>query len=423
MGLLFSTERRSSAGMTFPEPVIPPFLGADEYGRVSTRSDPDTALTIPTVWACVSLLANAVAMLPLGAFRRTDGIPKQLPDPPFLTSPSAGLTQSEWLQSVMVSLLLRGNAYGRISARDNFMRPTQIDLLSPDKMMVGQDAAGGITYSYNNKGIQTDLAPSDVWHARGMTMPGAKVGMSPITYAAMTMGVDLGSRQFASEYFSGGGIPKAMLMSDRDLDQEQSRGLKEKFMAAAKRREPIVMGAGLSYKTIQVTPEESQFLATQTFNVAQIARFFGVPAEMVGGSSGNSNTYANVEQRGIEFLTYSVGPWLKRLEDCLFPLFASPVYVRFDTAALLRTDAETSAKIDVQLIAGKIKTPSEIRNDRQLPPMTPAQKVEADMVPLTVTPLGGAKALPTLKEPPGATAPVPTDDQTPTTQQGAPSAV
>jgi hypothetical protein len=101
---------------------------------------------------------------------------------------------------------------------------------------------------------------------------------------------------------------------------------------------------------------------------------------------------------------------LKRIEDATTVLLPRPQYTRFNTAALLRIDAETQAKVDVQLLAGKIKVPSEIRAERDLPPMTDAQKQEADMVPLTVTPTGGAKALPAITQPPGPTATVPTND-------------
>lgn len=416
MGLLLGGAREQR--QAFPEPVIPPYRGADIYGNVGAASDPDTALAIPTVWACVSRLANAVGMLPLETFRRTDTIPKRIPDPPFVLNPSAEVTQSEWLQSVMVSLLLRGNCYGLVTARDPFGRPTQIDLLHPDKLTVKVDKDNGqVTYYLNSPGGLIDLPTHDVWHVRGMTMPGAKVGLSVLSYAAQAMGVDIASRKFATEYFTGGGIPKAILTSDQNINQQQSQTIKEKWLAASRSREVMVMGAGLGYHAIQVSPEESQFLATQQFGVAQIARFFSIAPELVGGSSGNSNTYANVEQRGIEFLTYAVGFWLKRLEDALFPCFAQPTYVKFNIAALLRTDAETQAKVRNQQIAGKYRTPTEIRAQDDLPPMTPEQLDEVNMVPLTVTPLGGVKALPGLKEPEGPASVDPAGDK-----QGDPNA-
>lgn len=415
MGVLFGREKRLVP--TFPEPPIPPYPGADPYGGVGLGTIPDRALQVPTVWACVGLLANTVSSLPLETFRKTNGVPARITDPPLVAAPSSGLTQSEWLHSLMVSLLTRGNAYGRVVARDDNQRPLQIELLHPDLVVVDTDRqTGRLTYKMRvPDGTQIDIT-DDIWHVRGLTMPGTKVGLSPISYAAATIGVDLYSRQFASQFFEGGGIPKAIIKSSQEINQTQAQVIKDRVLAAIRGRDPLALGDGVDYQQIQIKPEESQFLATQQANVAQIARFFWVPPEMVGGSGGNSMTYANVEQRNLDFLTYSIAFWLKRIEDAFFPLLPRPQYAKFDVDQLLRTDVETTARVDVQLIAAKIKTPSEVRNDRGLPPMTDDQKAEADMVPLTVTPTGGAKALPALKEPPGPVAPVPADDQ------GAPNA-
>ena len=411
---IFLGERRATT-QTFPEPPIPPFPGTNMFGQISVTTQPDQALAVPTVWACVSLLANAVSMLPLETFRRTAGIPARIGDPALIMSPASGMTQSEWLHMLMVSLLLRGNAFGRVAGRDGQQRPTQIELLNPDKVKVDVDQnSGAVTYRLGQS--LTPINPNDMWHVRGLTLPGQKVGLSPISYAAAIVGVDLMSRQFASDFFAGGGIPKAVVRSDQAVNQEQAQTIKERVLAAVRKREPIVLGAGLTYDQIQVKPEESQFLATQQANVTQIARYFNIPAGMVGGEEGGSMTYSNVEQRSLDFLLYAVQPWLKRIEDAVFPLLPMPQYVKFNTTALLRTDAETQAKIHVQQVAGKIKVPSEIRAEMDLPPMTDAQKAEADMVPLTVTPLGGAKALPGIANPPGPTAAVPAGDDA---QEGA----
>ena len=407
MGILFRSEKR--AAHFFPEPIIPPYPGANMFGGVNVSTRPDTALQVPTVWACVGLLANAVSMLPLETYRRTSGIPQRVTDPLLVTNPAAGMTQSEWLHMLMVSLLMRGNAYGRVVARNAMGLPVQIEIQNPDHVSVDVDrVTGAVKYAMGTPRVDVPLA--DVWHVRGMTLPGHKIGLSPISYAAAVIGLDLSGRRFASDFLDGDGIPKAVLETDQSVDQDKARTIKERLIAATRAREPIVLGAGLKYTQIQVRPEESQFLLTQQANVAQIARFFHVPAGMVGGSEGGSMTYTNVEQRSLDFLTYGVSFWLKRIEDSFFPLLPKPQYVRFDMTALLRTDAETQAKVDIQYLAGKVKAPSEIRARMNLPEMTAAQKTEANMVPLTITPLGGAKALPALKEDPGAEAQTPSDD-------------
>lgn len=404
MGLLFTQERRQFA----PEPIIPPYLGWSG-GSDTVVNTTERALGVSTVWACAGMIANSVSLMALETFTGAspDSVPRRIPDPRIVASPAAGQTQSEWLHALMMSLLLRGNGIGHIVARDQALRPTQIELLNPDKVNIRGLDDGTLEYRVNGDKIPT----ADVWHVRGLTLPGSKIGLSPIAYGAAQMGVELSAAKFAKDFFDGGGIPKAVLESDMDVQQEQARTLKDRLLAATRNREPVVLGNGVKYTAISVKPDESQFIATLQNAVTTVARFFFMPPEMVGGSSGNSMTYANREQRAIDFRTYCLGFWLKRIEDAYFPLLPRPQYAKFNESNLIRTDAETQAQVDVILLAGKVKAPSEIRAERNLPPMTEAQKAEADMVPLTITPKGGAKALSGIKEPPGPVAPVPADEQ------------
>ena len=408
MSLFLGVQKR--AATTFPEPPIPPTYGGDVYGS-SSHIPPDKALTVSTVWRCVSLLSNAVSLLPLNAYRYSaDGVPNKQNNVPLLTNPSGNMTQSEWLHMLMVSLLMRGNAYGRITSRDAYQRPLQIDLLNPDQINLEVDKDNG-TIKYLLGVKKTDIT-ADMWHVRGMTMPGSPVGLSPIAYAAASIGINIDSRRFGHDFFNGGGIPKAVLTTDQVVNPDQARTLKDRMLAGTRSREPLVLGQGVTYQAISVAPEESQFLLTQQATVSEIAGYFGptLPS-MVGGNDGSTMTYTNREQRAVDFLTFDVGWWLKRIQDAVFMLLPHPVYAEFETAALLRTDSETQAKVDNMQLAGKVRTPSEIRQRDGLPPMTPAQQAEADMVPLTITPSGGPKALPAMKEPPGASAPVPLVDQ------------
>lgn len=421
MGAFFgglTSGKRSGGGWT-GEPVVAPIRGLSSVGSASVSNNPELAMIVPTVWACVSLLANAISMMPLQVFTEDTvlGISKPAPTPQLFLTPCDDQTQSEWVHMLVVSLLTRGNAYGHIIERDGWGRPLQIRLLSPDLMHIEVDVEDNtITYRYGRN--RRLLLKADVWHVRGMTMPGSRMGLSPISYAASTIGIDLASRKFAGDFFEGGGIPKAVLTSDQQIDQTQATTIKERLLAATRNREPIVLGAGLGYHALAVTPNESQFLETQKANVSQIARFFGVPPEMVGGSSGSSLTYANVEQRSIDFLIYAVQPWLRRLEDALFPLFSPRTYVRFDTTVLLRTDAETSAKIMVQNLAARVTAPSEERKKLDLPPMSDDQRIEANMVPLTINPLGTVKGSVNLKDLPGGVPQQPHADQVPLINAG-----
>lgn len=382
--LLGPVERRSWA----PEPQIPPFPGTNVFGQRSFASQPDLALQVPTVWACVKLLADTVASMPLETFRKTGDVPKRITDPAVVTRPDPDDTQSEWLHMLMVSLLLRGNAYCLMTPSPAGLG---LPILNPDTVHVDQDReTGAVTYKIGQQDVT-----GRIWHVRGMTLPGRKVGLSPIASAAATLGVDISARKFAADFYNGGGVPKGKLTSDQPITQTQAVTLKERLVTASLNREPVALGQGVDYALLPVKAEESQFLKTQQFNISQIARFYSVPAEMVGGSSGSSLTYTTVELNSLNFLTYGVQFWLRRIEDSFFSLLPKLQYVQFNTAKLLRTDIKSQTEVDAINVAAKIRPPSEIRTERGLPPLTEAEKTELSLVPLAVTPNAGApKALP-----------------------------
>ncbi|MDA8439569.1 MAG: phage portal protein [Propionibacterium sp.] len=382
---LFRREQRQWA----PEPIISPFPGVSPIGSNGTPSA-DSAMRSSAVWACVRLLADTVSMMPLHAYTLREGVRVPIADPPLLLRPSDDATMPDWIYMVMVSALLRGNVYGRVVRRDAQQYPVQIELMNPDDVQVRVDASGALTYATRGGTIPRE----DVWHMKAYRMPGLRVGLSPIQYAAASINMDAAINAFALGYFLDAPHPSSVLESDQSINQEQARTIKERLIASVNGREPLILGAGLKFNPLSVSPEESQFLATQKFGIASIARIFGVPPEMIAAEAGNSMTYANVEQRGIDFLTYSVQAWLTRIEASLAPLMPGQKHARFDTSVLTRTDIETRIKAGAIAIASKQQTPDEVRAWSDLPPLTDEQKKWLEIVPLTVSPTGLPKALP-----------------------------
>lgn len=382
MGVLSGQVETRSDGSWSGVPPLPPFPGTDMFGQRSVSSDPSSAITLPTIWACVNLVADTVSTLPLQTFRKGGDVSVRITDPPLILNPTADKTQSEWLHELMVSLLVWGNAYCQIVSRDQMGRPTQLQILDPGLVRVVIDTSTGLVRYLVGQG-SLDMTGS-IWHIRNITLPGKRVGLSPVIAAATTIGVDISARKFASDFYNGGGVPKATLQSDLVIDQQQADDAKKAVAAATMNREPLVLGEGLKYDLNSVKAEESQFLATQAFNIGQIARYFKIPAEMVGGSSGSSLTYTTVELNSLQFLTFGLGFWLRRIEDAFFQILPQPQKVQFDVSQLLRTDAESSAKVDAIDIAAKIIAPSEKRTKRNLPPLTQDQKDELELVPLTI---------------------------------------
>lgn len=394
MSIFRPRERRDNSG-AFPYPVLPPFPGMNVWG--GTTAGVDQAMQTAAVWSCVRLQASTVSMMPVKTFTLRDGVRYPTQPPPFFRRPSARDTMPEWLYQVMVSLMLRGNAYGRKVAFDADGYPTQIELLHPDDVTVRQDNDGAVRYFTKSAEIPTD----QVWHQRAFLMTGRVQGLSPIEYHAASIGLDLAVGKFAGDFFKDGAHPTGVITSDKLITQEQARSIKDHVMAALRgSREPLVLGAGVQWKQLQVSPEESQFLKTREYGVNDIARVFGVPAPMVGGTEGNSMTYSNREQRSLDYLTYSVQWWLTLLEGAFEAMMPGKQHARFDTSVLLRTDLETYMKSMAIGVAAKVTTPDEVRAGAplDLPPLTEAQKAVLDLIPLDVRPTGTPASAP-LKNP------------------------
>jgi HK97 family phage portal protein len=343
--------------------IVPSELtgGAGNFADVNVNSD--QALRLSAVWACVNLLSNTVSTLPMKA-HRPGGAEF---NPLLLDSPAAGWTLTDWLEAVMRSLLLRGNTYGFITARSGpRMSPSQVELVDPDLVSVNVSPEGAVTYRFRGQLVD----PSDLWHVRAFRYPGSPLGLSPIQYAAETIGLGLSTRRFGQAYFSDGAMPTGVLKIGQPASQGQidlARALLNR--ATHGRRQPLIVSGDLSWTPLSVSPEQSQFVDAQRLNVTEIARVFGVPAAMVDGQSEDSNTYANLEGRSLHFLQYSLSPWLIRLENAISALLPGGSYVKFTTAALLKTTtAERYAAYEVALRAGFL-TLDEVRELEDRPPI------------------------------------------------------
>ena len=257
--------------------IVPSELGRDgSYADVQVT--PDTALRLSAVWACVRLLADTVSTLPLDTFRGDE----EIPAPPLLASPAAGWSLPEWLYAAMVSLLLRGNAYGLITARSGpRLTPAQVELVNPDNLTVNVEANGSVTYRYRGRVID----PSDLWHVRAFVYPGSPVGLSPISYAAETVGLGLATQRFGREFFKSGASPSGILSINAPLSSEQIEMAKFKIFAATHgKREPLIVGGtgtgeAAQWTSLSINPNESQFVESRRLGVAEIARTFGVPRD------------------------------------------------------------------------------------------------------------------------------------------------
>jgi HK97 family phage portal protein len=337
---------------------------------------PSSAMQHSAVWASVNLIAGNISTLPLAAYRRGERDP--LPDlPPVLRTPAAGWSLPDFLYATLQSLLIRGNAYGLIVDRAGAgLLPSQVELLAPER--VGVQVDNRVIWRIDGQ----EVDPASIWHVKAFTAPGQVLGLTPIGHARQAIGLGIAAERYGARFFGDGGLPAGVISTDQGLSEERAAQVKAQWRDRYRdgNREIAVLGNGARFQAVSIAPEEAQFLETTRANVATIARYFGVQPELIGGESGGSLTYANVEQRALDFLTFGLRPWLVRLEVALSALLSSTTTVKFNAAALVRTDLLTRYQAHESAIRAGWKLRSEVRELEDLAPVAGIDNQEGPAV-------------------------------------------
>ncbi|MGC9538510.1 phage portal protein [Streptomyces sp. UG1] len=384
--------RRDYPGQTADQ-LIPPRPQQPAGSAVVTN---ETALRHSAVWACLRLRANLISTMPVDVYRKVGGIQVEVPKPPVLVTPGGGeVEMPEWMYSSQFDLDRAGNAVGLITARDGLGLPARIEL-QPTSEVTVRMRKGKLTY----KIAGTVYEPHEVWHEKQYTVSGLHVGLSPVAYAAWSIGEYLSIQQFALDWFSNGAVPSAHLKNTaKTITPDKADEAKQRFKAAVANRDLFVTGLDWDYNMIQAEQAGADWIAAKNFGIGDIARFFDCPSDLIDAAvSGSSITYANMTQRNLQFLVMSLGPAVKRREDALSRLTSRPRFVKLNTDALLRMDPHTRAQVIKTRIDSRTLAPSEARALDDLPPFTDAQLAEFDRLfgkgaqaqPTTATPQGGA---------------------------------
>ena len=339
---------------------------------VGVSVDMDSANTHGAVFACRDLICRLVSTLPVHEFDRSGGFQRQLPTPQVLTTPDGELDISAWLYQELDSLLMAGNAYGLIQRYDNRGWPAQITTVHPSSVSWQRKGKYG-PVDWKLEGEPIGKWPAgDLWHLPAYTVAGLPVGLSPIRYAALTIGLGLAAQRFGGQWFRDGMIPSGLLTNEDEVPKELAELVKVMWRdTLAGNREPVVLGDGWKYEAISISPEESQFLDTIQANKADVCMWFGLDPEAIGATraGGSSVVYQNVEQSEIHLLVRTMNPWVVRLERALTMIRPRPRYVKFNVDALLRVDAMTRAKIYDMGVRGGTLMPDEVRGLEEREPL------------------------------------------------------
>lgn len=337
----------------------------------------DRALRMGPVFAAVRLIADTVSTLPLKPYRKQGDTRA-----PMTTLPALFRDLDErgelvtWLKRCVTSLMLRGNAYGLITARDDMGYPTVIQWADPSDIFCDDYNPWAPVWYWRGRVISRE----NLLHIPWFVVAGKVQGLSPIEAYAVTTSTGLQAQEYGDSWFRAGGVPPGTFKnSAKTVPPDQARAVKDRLVAAIRSREPIVYGTEWDYNPIVVPPEQAQFIETLNMTATQIAAIYGIPPEYVGGSAGDSLTYSTVEQNQIR-LNQALRPLLVLLEDAYSSVLPQRQQVRFNADAVARADLKTRYETYRIAIATGILTVDEVRALEDLPPLS--EGASAQILPL-----------------------------------------
>ena len=327
--------------------------GSSAGKNVNERS----AMQMTAVYSCVRILAEAVAGLPLHLYRyKEDGGKERAIDNNLYhllhDEPNKEMSSFIFRETLMTHLLLWGNAYAQI-IRNGKGEVVALYPLMPNKMQVDRDENGELCYIYTRssdeaktmEGVTVYLTPRDVLHIPGLGFDGL-VGYSPIAMAKNAIGLAIATEEYGAKFFANGAAPSGVLEHPGTI-KDPSR-LRENwnstFGGSANSGKVAVLEEGMKYTPISISPEQAQFLETRKFQIDEIARIFRVPPHMVGDLEKSS--FSNIEQQSLEFVKYTLDPWVIRWEQSLSRALLNEdekrkYFFKFNLEGLLRGDYES----------------------------------------------------------------------------------
>lgn len=338
-------------------------------------SSAKAALRLVPVYSATSLIADSLSIMPMAVHESTNGGKARVDVQPGLVlspHPVPIFTRVEWLHQFASSFLLRGNAYGLITAVDTRGIPSKIAWLNPDKVDV--DESGQLpAYSFNGKPLPLDTMVHVPWYP----VPGSVVGLSPIGQFRAMLETGSAAESFGRDWFRNGSTPSGHLKYDKgSLDQPAAAKAKAQFKAAVAENDLFVSGSDWSWEALSVNPDEAQFLQTIKATANQIAAIYHVDPDDIGGQSGNSLTYSTLEMNQIKFQTRALQPIFTRLEHHLTRLLPDGQYVKFNPDALVRTDSKTRMEVHEIALRIGMETQDEGRELEDKPPLDDKQRAD-----------------------------------------------
>ena len=340
---LFKTRASPKNSSWFSPPSF--FFGTSSSGKAVNEK---TALQTTAVYACVRILAETIASLPFHTYRYTlNGKEKAIEHPIYYllhSEPNPEMTSFVFRETLMSHLLLWGNAYAQI-IRDGRGQVLGLYPLLPNKVIVNRNQHGELVYQYEKDGQTYFLRSYEVLHIPGLGFDGL-IGYSPIAMAKNAIGMAIATEEYGAKFFANGANPGGVLehpgvVKDPARIRESWNAV---YQGSSNAHRVAVLEEGMKFQSIGIPPEQAQFLETRKFQLNEIARIFRIPPHMIGDLEKSS--FSNIEQQSLEFVMYTLDPWVVRWEQAIQrALFTEnekrQYFVKFNVDGLLRGDYQS----------------------------------------------------------------------------------
>lgn len=373
----------------------------------------DSAIQLDTVWACTRLISDTIGAMPLKLYvRQGDGsssiLARNHPLYRILySSPNADMTAMEFWSAMVACLMLWGNAFAQViwSDGEGPRRVLALNPLRPDRMTVQRDSSTGmLIYTYVYQGQTLTLTEDSIFHIKGYCTDGM-MGVSPISAGRQQMGSAMAAEEAAGRMFANGLMSQTYIKSPDWVPEEQEERVKQilrDYSGAVNAGKTPLLEGGWSVETIGMKPEDMQLLQTRGFNVETLCRWFGVAPVMIGRMEKSTAWGSGLEQMNLWFLTYTLQPWLVRIEQAITRCLLQPAekevyFAQHNVDALLRADSQGRAQLEASQVQNGIKTRNEIRAKEGDPPLPGGDilTVQAQFIPLAD--VGKAAVLPNVQ--------------------------
>lgn len=350
-----------------------------EHTQSGTAVTPAGALKLSAVWACVNLRSATISSLPLHL--RTSDKSHASSHPLYTvlhSSPNADMTASEFWEMQLASLDMWGNAYSLIERQGR--RVVSLDPLRPERMTVERTKSGAIRYLYRENGRVVEYAEDQIFHLKGFTLDGL-VGLSPLQYAAETVGGLMSANEAAAREFRNGlkvgGFLRTGAQTLTDTQRDKLRGSLASFGRAENAGKWMILEGGMdpaSSQGMKVNPADAQLLESRYFGIEEICRAFRVPPQLIGHTDKASSWASSLENTNLGFLMYSLRPTLVRIEQAitkqlLAPEERSQYRAKFAVEGLLRGDSAARASFYNVMLQNGVFSRNHARDLEDLPPV------------------------------------------------------